>query len=267
MKQNLTNDMAPKSGYLSIALYPDLLHRENGSISRYYAHVVNRRKLGIEDIVNDVVSDGIQHDKADIMKIWNVMANAILMRLSAGLSVDIGFGSLYPCITGTFDRNGADIGEKKASIGVQYRMSSLVKNVMGKLTPVVTQGNSVEPQILRVADHNSGWDSDKLDEKEKELPGKISIGGFFRIDGKNLGIVGDKESVGIYFDAEDGSKSIKLSASDIVRNDPTVVECIAPDTLQPGVYKIRIVTQYSRTKVFHTEPRECVFGRSIAVGE
>ncbi len=265
MKQNLTNDTAPKSGYLSVALYPDMMHRENGGISKYYARVVNRRKLSVEDIANDVVSDGIAHDKADIVKIWSVMANAILMRLSAGLSVDIGLGILYPCINGCFDRNGAELDGSKTSIGVQYRMSSLVKDVMGKLTPVVTQGNSVDPQILRVADHKSGWDSGNLTEAEKERPGTISVNGFFRIEGKNLCIVGEKEDVGVYFDAEDGSESIKLSSKDIVRNDASVIECIAPAEMAVGNYRIRIVTQYSKTKTYHAEPRVAVFNRPVVI--
>ena len=59
MRQNFINieDNTPKSGKLSIALYPNQMRKTGGKATSYYARVVNRRTLRMEDIFNDLLSD------------------------------------------------------------------------------------------------------------------------------------------------------------------------------------------------------------------
>lgn len=248
MKQNLINieDNTPKSGKLSIALYPNQLRKTGGKATSYYARVVNRRKLNMEDIFNDLLSEDGSIDTARMRKTWNTVINAIAMRISSGISVDFGLGVLSPAVNGSFASEQSEFNRNRHSITVQYRPSQDMKDTMSSLEPVITRGNSCRPEVIRVYDHGSHWDSANLLENESLESGKLSRGKLLIIEGKKLCIAGDEDKVGLFFDScTDPDKSIKLGAADLCRNQPTVLECLVPAELdETDTYRLRVVTQY-----------------------
>lgn len=248
MKQNLINteDNSPKSGKLSIALYPNALRKSNGKEISYYARVVNRRCLGMDDIVNDLLSEDGSIDAVQMKKDWNSIINAIAMRISAGISVDFGLGVLSPAVTGSFSGEQSEFNRNKNCITVKYRPSQDIKKTMSSLKPVITRGNICRPEITRVFDCGSGWDSAKLKEDQSLDSGTISAGNLLIIEGKNLRLDGSSGEVGLYLDniaAPD--KSIRLGPESLCRNNPALLEFIVPREIeQDAEYRIRLVTQH-----------------------
>lgn len=237
MKQELINneDNKPKSGKLSIALYPNVLRKTDGKVTSYYARVVNRRTLHMEDIFNDLRSDDSSVDTGEMNRIWNTALNAIAMRLSSGISVDFGLGTLYPSVTGSFASEQSEFNRNKNDITVQYRPSQDMKRTMSGLTPVITRGNSCRPEITRIYDHGNNWDSANLKEGQTLDIGPLSKGDLLIIEGKKLCIAGDGEMNGLFFDStSDPGKSIRLTGKDLCRNQGSVLECIVPAELEIG---------------------------------
>ena len=248
MKQNLINreDTSPKSGKLSIALYPNPLNKGRGGLPSYYARVVNRRKLDMDDIFNDLISENAGIDKDQMRRSWNTVLNAIAMRISSGVSVDFGLGVLSPAISGSFASEQSEFSRARNSITVQYRPSRDLQRTMDRLEPVITRGNSCRPEITKVFDHGSGWDSANLKEGESMEVGTISRGDLLIIEGKTLRIAGDGDSVGVWFDnIDDPAASIRLDAQALCRNRPSLLECIVPRELAAkAAYRLRIVTRH-----------------------
>ncbi len=248
MKQNLINreNNAPKSGKLSIALYPNPLSKSNGKASSYFARVVNRSRLGMDDIFNDLLSEDSGIDTAQMKKTWNMVINAIAMRISSGISIDFGLGTLYPSVSGSFASEQSEFNRSRHSITVQYRPSEEMKRTMADLEPVITRGNACRPELTRVYDYGSGWDSRNLKEGQSLEQGILSVGNLLIMEGKMLKIAGDSEENGLYFDClSNPEASVKLSPSLLCRNQPTLLECIVPKGLaKDELYCLRVVTQF-----------------------
>ena len=263
MKQNLINneDNSPKSGKLSIALYPNALRKSNGKEIGYYARVVNRRRLGMDDIFNDLLSEDGSIDTVQMKKLWNRAVNAIAMRISTGISVDFGLGVLSPSVTGSFASEQSEFNRNRNSITVKYRPSPDIKKTMDSLEPVITRGNTCRPEVTRIFDHGSGWDSVKLKEDQSLESGSLSMGNLLIIEGKNLRIDGSSAEVGLYFDnIAEPDKSIRLEAVSLCRNNPGVLECIIPRELdQDAEYRIRLVTQFMPGSRLRESPQSYSF--------
>ena len=269
MKQKLINseENAPKSGKLAIALYPNQMSKRNGEVTSYYARVVNRRTLGMEDIFNDLLSDNPGLDAARLRKEWNTVLNAIAMRVSSGVSVDFGLGVLSPAITGSFASEQSEFSKSRNRITVQYRPSKDMRQVMAALDPVITLGNACRPEITRVYDHGSGWDSADLKEGQNLEYGSVSRGNLLIIEGKTLCIGGDGEEVGLWFESTpDPNASVKVDAKTLCRNRPSLLECIVPKELAEGTaYRIRVVTRYLPGNRTREVPQSFTFPTLFAV--
>ncbi|MBQ7165662.1 MAG: DUF4469 domain-containing protein, partial [Treponema sp.] len=205
------------------------MRKTRGKATSYYARVVNRRTLRMEDIFNDLLSDDGSIDTAQMRKTWNTVVNAIAMRISKGVSVDFGLGVLSPVVNGSFASEQSEFNKSKHCISVQYRPSQGMKDTMATLEPVITRGKIACPELIRVYDHGSGWDSTDLKENETLDSGTLTRGKLLIIEGKKLCIAGDHVDVGLYFISETNpDKFVRLKADGMCRNQPTVLECLVP---------------------------------------
>lgn len=235
MNFNLLNTKpdVSKTGKLAIALYPNsLLEKKNGKQS-WYARVLNRRKLEMSDIADDMVTNGITKSKEEIMDTWRQINNAIISRLAEGLSVNTGLCTTRLSVEGSFDSPSSPYNPEIHSIDLQFRTHPEVAEIVNNLEPVISQAISKLPDITKVKDTNGS--------------NCLTPGGFLEIHGKNLKVIGDNSSVGLYFEnMQDSSDVIHLGIDKIPFNNPACLMCIVPSELKSGaVYQIRIITQYS----------------------
>ncbi|MBQ9537780.1 MAG: DUF4469 domain-containing protein [Treponema sp.] len=256
MRQELIDkkDIEPKSGRLPIALYPNDMFKSGNS--GYYARVVNRVHIGMDDILNDMRSEGSGLDSAEFKKLWDAAVNAIAMRLREGISVDFGLGTLYPAVKGSFASEQAGFTSGRNRLTVRYRPSQGIEKTMTALSPVIRCGNSWHPEITRIKDHGSGWDS----VNQGNCPeGVLSRGNILLIEGKMLRIAGESGTNGLFFDSvRHPGKSVMVGEASLCRNQGTILECIIPHGLEAGErYRIRVVTRFLHGSRLRRKPLSC----------
>lgn len=245
-----------KSGSLPIALYPNAMRRETDGRQTFFARPVSRTRLFMEDIATDMIVAGVNNGQSaeQIVAIWNNINNAILDRVSNSCSVDGGLGIYSAKITGTFETENDAFSPQKHSIDMAFRTSTSVKSQLAKLAVVIRQGNSAKPQISGVYDMESGGSE------------FLTKGGFLEITGSNLAIEGTDDSVGLYFvNITDETKSVRLEKGKMGTNSSSRLACVVPAALSDGTYKIKVVTQFSKSKTLRKEPLSFVFDKQFTV--
>lgn len=83
---------------------------------------------------------------------------------------------------------------------------------------------------------------------------RATAGGFFRIDGRNLKIVGREAGAGITLTGADGHV-IPIEAAQIAQNDPKHLIFLIPPEADLGEYQLTIKTFYSGTTRILKKPR------------
>lgn len=249
MNFNLLNTKpdVSKTGKLAIALYPNsLLEKKNGKHS-WYARVVNRRKLSMSDIADDMVTNGVTKTKEEIMDTWRQINNAIISRLAEGLSVNTGLCTIRLSIEGSFDSPQSTYNPDKHTIDLQFRTQPEISKILNNLEPVINQAALKLPDITRIKDTNGS--------------NTLTPGGFLEIHGKNLKVIGEDSSIGLYFEnMQDSSDVIQLGIDKIPFNNPACLMCIVPTELKSGaIYQIKIITQYSTGNNTTINTKEGIF--------
>jgi len=247
-----------KSGKLTIALYPNaFLEKKNGQ-KKWYARVVNRRKLEMSDIADDMVANNVTIEdkivsRTVILEIWRQINNAIISRLAEGLAVNTGICSINLAITGSFAHPNDSFDASKHGIELRYRSESSVADILNSLEPTTTQAILNAPYISHIEDSQS--------------ENVLSIGNYIKIYGKSIKIAGTDESVGLYFEnMNDNSDVIKITASELFHNTNSCLMCKVPDSLtKDSLYRIRIVTQFYSNSYLKKEPFETEFTDLAAV--
>ena len=258
-------DSLPVSGKLPIALYANGMRTADGKATGCFARVVNRGTLRIDDIFNDLRSDDDGFDAAYMKKNWNAVMNAIAMRISSGMSVDFGLGVLSPSVSGSFDNEQSGFKRGRNQLTVRYRPSDGMKKTMESLDTVIRLGRTCHPEILRVRDIGSGWDSSDSgggnEPGQRQEGGTLSRGNILAIEGKRFRIEGGSDDIGLYFDSvTNPGESVKLSPGKLFCNRPSAIECLVPKELDKGSeYRIRLVTQYVNGQHIRKSPLSSTF--------
>ena len=245
-----------KSVSLPIALYPNAMRRKADGKQTYYARAINRSKLYMEDIASDMVVAGVNNglSKEQIVAIWNNINSAVFDRVANSNIVDCGLGVFGAKLNGTFETESDSFNHEKHSIDIGFHSNKAVREQLKDLQVVIRQGNTIRPQISDVYDLESGGDE------------RLTKGGFLEIAGTNLSVQGEDASVGLYFEnVDDDTKTVKLDSSKMGINSSNRLACVVPTTLTAGNYKIRVVTQFTKTKNLRKEPVEFMFDKLFTV--
>ena len=245
-----------KSGSLPVALYPNAMRREKDERQTFYARPIIREHLTMDDIASDMVVAGVNGGmtREQIVSIWKNINCAVLDRVANSCAVDTGLCRCSTRITGSFERDNEEFSRTRHSIGMAFHTSRTVHEKLNELNVVIRQGNSIRPQIADVRDLES--DSSEF----------LTPGGFLEITGSNLALLGEDESVGLYFENEDNpEKTVVLRAKKMGTNSASKLACVVPATLAEGSYRIKVVTQFTRTRVQRKEPQSFTFDRPLLV--
>ncbi len=234
---------------LPIALYPERMIKNESGKHRYFARVLNRGKLNIENIADDLVVFGSKRSKEEIITDWNETCAAIIDRLINGCTVEAEYFTFSLQIKGLFDCKKDTFKKGKNYIELMARPTKKMQHILEKLNCKICIGNKTSPLIKSVYDGDS--------KTENQI---LSRGGYLKIKGENIRIFGDNESIGIYFVSEsDETKTVKVSEAHILNSKPSEILCIVPSELEVHeCYRIKIVTQYMRTSKARKEPLSCL---------
>ena len=248
MKNSIpSNPSTVNLGRLSIALYPTYLREKDGKMT-YHAKVVNRNKVSMADICDDLVASGNNCGLTaeELKAVWQNICQARIKRLAEGISSEDDIGTLSPSVKGAFADDQTPFDKEAHTITVRLRPSEEVSATMANLTPVITLGNTCHPVIDCVQDLRTQTDT------------TLTPGGLLSIRGKNICLVGDSETVGLYFEnVQDAEEVVKVAPEDMSTNCKSALCLIIPAELKDGCqYRLRLVTQYNGSKkLFRKEPQ------------
>ena len=242
------NETDLKVGRLAIALYPTHLKDNDGKVT-YHAKVINRDKVTMLDVCNDLVASGNNCGLTanELETIWQNICEARTKRLTDGFSTEDAMGTLYPSVKGSFADDQSSYTKGTQTITVRFRPSEGVSDTMSSLTPVITQGNTCHPVIDCVQDLRTQTDT------------TLTPGGLLSIRGKNICLSGDDETVGLYFEnVQDTEEVVKVAPEDMSTNSKNALCLIIPAGLKDGCrYRLKLITQFSGSSknVFRKEPQ------------
>jgi hypothetical protein len=100
-----------------------------------------------------------------------------------------------------------------------------------------------------------------------ETPDTVVVGEMAEIRGLNIAVQGDKtDEVGIFFTSADETETVHIPASKCKPNTPGLVQFVAPTTLTPGQWTVRLATQTTGRKGVYTQDvREDVYAKPITI--
>ena len=255
--------LVSKSGKLAIALYPCTLKVMKGKPC-WYARVVNRNTLDMDDIADDMVSNGVEWERETIIKVWKKINSAVFARITEGIAVDMGLGILRASIIGSFESELSEFSRSKHSITIRYVPNKQARALLEELIPVITQGNKNHPQIISAVDKTAAENGEEA---------ILHTGGFFDITGKNICIADEadeaarSDKVGLFFvNAQNEEKSVRVEAKDVCINTPSHLAGIIPASLEAGgKYKIRIGTKFGGNATLRKEVLIATYDKEFTV--
>lgn len=245
-----STEVEHKSNEVPFALY------KNCITQGYHARVINQGTCGTEDLVCDIITAGLNngHSKEELLAIATLLNNAKTARILTGCTVDDGFSKTSLKISGMFKSKNESFSNERHTLSVSCSGSAILKGLVKNITPVIRQGNSIEPEITEIFD---------LETKGCE---KLTKNGFLDIKGTNIAIAGENEDIGLYFvNTENNENTIKLSVEKLGRNQPKHISCVVPANIENGTYKLMIKTQYVSGRTFSRETKTNTFEKEFQI--
>jgi hypothetical protein len=217
------------------------------------AIVSSMGKINKSGLIDAIMEEGIELKREtveDVVTRYNRVAASFAAR---GWNVDTGLVYLRAVITGIFFGKKYDPSKNSvyvsATQGVEIRkeLSDTDVEILGEMPDVI--------QIYQVTNLQT-----------KAADGTLTRGRNAEMEGSYLKVIGDDPAVGIYLESVDGAVDpYKLDADLIVANNPSKLLLLVPAEWEPGVYRLKVVTQYTGAGKLLNAPRQAVFGQELTV--
>ena len=216
------------------------------------AQVLNVSSYTQNDITDRILNIGAGLTRSDVVSVLEAEKQVITSIIAEGGAVNTELFNAFPSISGVFNRPDEAFDHSKHKIRINLHpgvaLRAAVSQVKPKRVTAVVSGTI----ITAVTDLKSG-----------SVNGTLTPGRNIKLTGAKLKLAGDKDTVGLYFVAENGDAEIKVDPSDIVVNNPSEVIAVVP-ALAAGTYHVRIVTQYT-SGTFLKTPRTYTFDKDLTV--
>lgn len=239
----------------TIVVMENILHRIKANLyenvltddaNDYLARVSSERTLNVKEICSSAVSRGGADVSASTMEhCMDLFLGEMGYLLSDGFSVNTGYFTATPLIKGVFNSPTEKFSSDKHSVLFQFNQGATLRNMLSNISVEIMGVAESGISIAQVTDVKTGLVNDQITPNRN-----------LRIKGSKLKVVGDNESIGIYFVNETTNERIKVDPSDIVTNNPSELIIITPE-LTKGGYTLEVVSQYG-VSVMLKEPRTAV---------
>lgn len=222
-------------------------------VGDYIARPVVNTTTRNADIARRIKERGSELEEKTIVYILDQSDEMKAAAVASGESVVDGMGQYLVSINGAFEDATAKFNPLLHTLGVSYNPGKALREMFAKTTVNITKAATTGPLIGKVTDSMSGTVNDKL------TPNQPCV-----IKGSNIKIVGEEGTVGVFF-VSDESKTSTPSPL-LVHNNPSELTVMIPP-LADGLYRIRIMTNYSNGSKQTKESRSTEFHILLTVGE
>ncbi|HPS13694.1 MAG TPA: DNA-binding domain-containing protein [Prolixibacteraceae bacterium] len=218
----------------------------------YTATVVSSGSVGVDQIIDEIVSDGTELKRETILNIVTRFNNKAADLALSGYNVNTGLVYMRPIIKGAF--YGKTWDPAVNSVYVSITQGIELREAVAETTVEILGIQSDPIEILSVTDQTTG-----------KTDGTLTKGRNAELKGSYLKIAGDNEACGISFTNTATQEVTKLAATDMVLNEPSRLLIFVPATLVAGEYELTVTTQYSGSTRLLTQPRSASFGSPIVI--
>ena len=208
--------------------------------------------VGTKDILDEMVSEGMEVKREtalDIITRYNRIAADMVL---SGYNVNTGLVYMHPVIKGVFyDKTWNPLVN---SVYISINQGLDLRNAVAE-TNVEILGEQTDPlEIYSLTDTTTGKND-----------GTLTSGRNAELKGSYLKIAGDNPNCGITFRNIATSDIAKLSASDIVLNEPSRLLILVPGNLVTGEYELTVTTQFTGGGRTLKQPRSATFGSPVVI--
>lgn len=163
-------------------------------------------------------------------------------QLRDGKNVEVlGLGTAYVATKGAMKGLKPSLSDVPKMM-LKFRASKETKKQMQGISAKMIVPVEIKPIVNTV-----------IDMKTKKV-NEVKIGTVVQIKGKYLRVEGDKHEIGIYFVKATGQK-VKISSDNIIRNDPSTIEFILPNSVLAGLYLVEVANQAKTKDAFSNNLR------------
>ena len=241
--------------YWKVWLTPNLLTKDIDN--DYIAEVsTSKQTLRNEDIAQRIVDEGSEIKYDTLLSIINQHDRIIREAVCDGYSVLTGVGQYSPRVTGSWIGKSANFDPSVNKLTLDMVLSKEMRDAL----------STVGVEVLGVKEGGGASIGLVTDTYTGEANGYISAGEDILIEGTKIKVAGDPDLCGVYFIPRNApEETIYKVERRLTQNDPSRIIARVPATLEPGVYTLRIVTQFSNSAVLLKEPRTLEYEQPLVV--
>ncbi|MDR1985534.1 MAG: DUF4469 domain-containing protein [Treponema sp.] len=215
------------------------------------AQVINVSSYTQNDLVDRILKIGAGLTRSDVVSVLEAEKQVIADLVAEGSAVNTDLFNAFPSISGVFDSPDAPFDHAKHKVNIKLNPGIALRSAVSSVKTKRVAATLTGTVITAVIDLKTGAVNAAL------TPGRDA-----KITGMKLKIAGTKPEAGLYFVSSTGSET-KVDPSDIVVNNPSELIAVIPP-LSPGTYRVKIVTQYSSSKLLKV-PHTYTFDKDLTV--
>ena len=216
----------------------------------YVASVQKKGSIGISDIVDELVSEGMEIKRETVIDIISRFNRKAADLVLSGYNVNTGLVYMRPVVKGVFYDKTWNPETNSVYIAINQGLD--LRNAVAE-TVVEIMGEQAEPlEIYSITDSMTG-----------KTDGTLTKGRNAEIKGSYLKVVGESPDCGISFKNTVTQAITKLAINDIVLNEPSRLLILVPSELAKGEYELSLTTQYTGGNTLLKTPRSIICDLAI----
>jgi hypothetical protein len=232
---------------IKYALVENLLTERPDDFS---AQVISKGSLDREAIIRRILQKGTSLTRTDVLAVLNGLEETVDDATQDGYTVNLPLFNTSFSISGVFESAMDTFDGNRHKLNINLTKGTLLRSAEKKIKVEKTAAHAPHPSIMEVKDSVSGAVNERL-----------TAAGVAEIRGYTLRIEGADPACGLWFVEAGGSET---KATVIVENKPSRIVAMIP-ALKPGMYQVKIATQFSGTAKLLKAPKIIVYPKNLTV--
>lgn len=220
--------------------------------SDYSAVVDSNGKVNIEEIVGELISEGMEIKRETVIDIVSRFNRKCIDLALSGYNVNTGLVYLHATIRGAFHDTTWD--KQQHQLRVSVSQGADLRKAAAETTVEILGEHRDLITLFGITDMSTG-----------RTDGSVRRGFNAEIRGTYIKVIGDDPSVGLYLHGVDSGDEIRLPEEFLVLNEPSRILFLIPNDMPDGRYELHVTTQYSSGNKPMKTPRTAVLSTTVVV--
>jgi hypothetical protein len=219
-----------------------------------YAAVLSSNGSATEDdLIDEIMSEGIELKRDTVKSVVTRYNNKVVDKVLSGYNVNTGLAYLRPIIKGAFYDKTWNPTVNYVHINVEA--GAALRKAAADVAIEILGVHADMIELFSITDLFTG-----------KTDGSLTKGRNAELKGSYIKLAGDDPAVGLTFRNLATQVETRLSASDIVMNEPSRLLLFIPDALTSGEYELTVTTQFTGGGSTLKQPRSVTLGIPVFIG-